>query len=100
MTIVFFFLQILYTNREYPGPHREIDKGLILLYHILCGESGSKMSRHIKYNTTFYKLYKKFWMDDKNSEYLYKKVNYYMLSYICFPHLYYDCVQVLKWIQN
>ena len=40
-TTVFFFLQILYTNREYLCPHREIDKGLILLYHIVRGEPGS-----------------------------------------------------------
>lgn len=80
-TTVFFFLQILYTNREYPGPHREIDKGLILLYHLISGEPGSKMSRHMKY-TTFYKLYKKFWMSDTNYEYLYKKVNY------CLKHMF------------
>ena len=61
-TTVFFFLQILYTNRKYPGPHREIDKELVLLYHIIiCGRPGSKMSRHMKY-ITFYKLYKKFWI--------------------------------------
>lgn len=60
-TTVFFCLQVLYTNKEYPGPHREIDKGLILLYHIVSGEPGAKMDRHMQY-TTFYKLYKKFWM--------------------------------------
>jgi hypothetical protein len=85
-TTVFFFLHVLYTNKEYPGPHREIDKGLILLYHIVCGEPGSKMTRHMKY-TTFYKLYKKFWMNDENYEYLYKKVNYCLKNMFSTPLL-------------
>ena len=74
-------LYILYTNREYPGRHREIDKGLILLYHIVCEEPGFKMSRHMKYTT--FKLYKKFRMNDENYKYFYKKVNY-CIKYIMF----------------
>lgn len=71
---VFFFLNVLYTNQEYPGPHREIEKGLILLYHLVCGKPGSEMGRYMKY-TTFYKLYSKFWIDEDNYRRLYKKVN-------------------------
>ncbi|KAI7854135.1 hypothetical protein BDC45DRAFT_424003, partial [Circinella umbellata] len=35
---VFFFLNVLYSSKEYPGPHDEIEKGLFLLY-----QSDSKM---------------------------------------------------------
>ncbi|KAI8875557.1 hypothetical protein K501DRAFT_163462, partial [Backusella circina FSU 941] len=38
-TSVFFFLQILYGNKEYPGAHNEIDKGLVLLYQLVSGTS-------------------------------------------------------------
>ena len=36
---VFFFLVILYTNKEYPAPYFEIEKGLFLLYHLVSGIS-------------------------------------------------------------
>ncbi|KAI9243149.1 hypothetical protein BDA99DRAFT_449402 [Phascolomyces articulosus] len=32
---VFYFLVMLYGINEYPAPYKEIDKGLLLLYHIL-----------------------------------------------------------------
>ncbi|KAI7855742.1 hypothetical protein BDC45DRAFT_438856, partial [Circinella umbellata] len=32
---VFFFLSILYAHREYPGPYLEIEKGLMILYHLV-----------------------------------------------------------------
>src|SRR5690349_14480906 len=54
---VYYFLTVLYTNKEYPGPYREIEKGLILLYHIVSGRSGPEMQNIIPY-TTFYDLYK------------------------------------------
>jgi len=34
-TAVFYFIVILYGNKEYPGPYYEIDKALVLLYHIV-----------------------------------------------------------------
>lgn len=37
---VFFFLNVLYNNIEYPGPYFEIEKGLFLLYHLTSGISG------------------------------------------------------------
>src|SRR5215216_3281326 len=40
---VFYFLNVLYGTIEYPGPHLEIDKALILLYHMVSGLSGQKM---------------------------------------------------------
>ncbi|KAI9247654.1 hypothetical protein BDA99DRAFT_419202, partial [Phascolomyces articulosus] len=35
---VYYFLVVLYGNKEYPGPYKEIEKGLILLYHIVSGK--------------------------------------------------------------
>ncbi|KAI9245571.1 hypothetical protein BDA99DRAFT_447831 [Phascolomyces articulosus] len=34
-TSIFYFLNELYTNIEYPGPYLEIDKGLYLIYHLI-----------------------------------------------------------------
>lgn len=62
---VFYFLTVLYGNIEYPGPYKEIDKGLVLLYHIISGKPGCDMNKFIPY-TTFYALYKKFWITNKN----------------------------------
>lgn len=58
---VFYFLVVLYGNKEYPGPYKEIEKGWLLLYHIVSGKPGKDMHEFIPY-TTFYDLYKKFWI--------------------------------------
>ncbi|KAG2217748.1 hypothetical protein INT45_005469 [Circinella minor] len=63
---VYYFLTKLYTNREYPGPYRRIEKGLILLYHIVSGRSGPEMINIISY-TSFYDLYKDFWINNYNN---------------------------------
>lgn len=34
---VFFFLVVLFGDREYPGPYRGVEKGLLLLYQLLTG---------------------------------------------------------------
>jgi hypothetical protein len=41
---VFYFLTILYSNIEYPGPYFELDKGLLLLYQLVSGKTGIDMS--------------------------------------------------------
>ena len=57
---VFYFLNVLlYGTREYAGPYREVEKG-ILLYHIISGISGREMHKFIRY-TIYYSLYKNFW---------------------------------------
>jgi hypothetical protein len=58
---VFYFLTVLYGNKEYPGPYKEIDKGLLLIYHIISGVPGKDMHQFIPYST-FYELYKRFWI--------------------------------------
>lgn len=66
---VFFFLTVLYTNKEYPGPYYEIEKGLLLLYHLVTGFTSKETKQYIPYST-FYTIYKDFWI--KNYEKLNK----------------------------
>ena len=40
---VFFFLNELYTNKEYPGSYLEIDKGLYLIYLLINGHPHIKI---------------------------------------------------------
>lgn len=61
---VFYFLVILFGAGEYPGPYHEIDKGIILLYHIMSGKTGMDMYQFIPY-TSFYEVYKKFWITNR-----------------------------------
>lgn len=63
---VFYFLVVLYGSYEYPGPYREVEKGLLLLYHIVSGIPGTEMHQFIPY-TTFYDLYKDFWITNKKN---------------------------------
>lgn len=34
---VFYFLVFLWPNVTYPGPYREMEKGLLVLYHLVTG---------------------------------------------------------------
>lgn len=63
---VFFFITILYTNKEYPGPYLEIEKALLLLYHLTEGLTAKTLVTHMPY-TTFYALYKEFWITNYNN---------------------------------
>lgn len=67
---VFFFLVVLYTNKEYPGPYFELEKGLFLIYHLVSGVSGDDIEKYLP-QSTFHTFYKKFWMDEDN----YKRIN-------------------------
>lgn len=58
---VYFFLTTLWPNCNYPGPYKEVDKGLVLLYHLVKGLSMEAMSPFLPkssfhaIHTTFYK---------------------------------------------
>ena len=54
---------MIYGVNEYPGPYSELEKGLIILYHLVCGETCQYMSRYTKYSS-FYAVYQKFWIDN------------------------------------
>ena len=69
---VFYFLNVLYGTKEYAGPYKEVEKGILLLYHMVSGISGREMHKFIPY-TTYYALYKNFWNKNYNS--INKQVN-------------------------
>jgi hypothetical protein len=41
---VFFFLVVLFPFKHHPGPYRNIEKGLLLLYHMIQGGPYSDMN--------------------------------------------------------
>ncbi|GAA5814173.1 hypothetical protein MFLAVUS_007666 [Mucor flavus] len=50
-TAIFFFLTKLYTNKEYPSPYFEVEKGLYVIYHLISGITNQclqNMSSNIK----------------------------------------------------
>jgi len=69
---VFFFLTVLYGVKEYPRPYFELEKGLLLLYHLVCGQTGHYMGRYMSY-ASFFAVYEKFWF--KNFKNLNKQIN-------------------------
>jgi hypothetical protein len=73
---VFYFLIVLYTNKEYPGPYYEIEKGLFLLYHLVSGIAGNEEIDKFIPQSTFFNFYKKFWMDEENYKRILKIVDY------------------------
>ncbi|KAG2224286.1 hypothetical protein INT45_012854 [Circinella minor] len=62
---VYYFLTKLYTNQEYLGPYHEIEKGLILLYHIVSVLAANAYNPNDFENVTLY-------IDGHNS-----KIKYY-----------------------
>ncbi|KAF9922953.1 hypothetical protein BGZ67_010186 [Mortierella alpina] len=59
----FFFLTQIFGKRDYGGPYRNVEKGLLLLYALITGESLSTMSRFLP-KTSFYELHKEFYLRD------------------------------------
>lgn len=55
---VYFFLNIIFCNYNYSGQYRTIDKGIVLLYHLISGNTKNTMS---KYVPIFNSLYNEFW---------------------------------------
>jgi hypothetical protein len=62
---VFYFLVFLWPNATYPGPYREVEKGLLVLYHLVTGAAMDALSPHIPkssfhaIHTMFYKTHRK-----------------------------------------
>jgi len=59
---VFFFLTVIFGNYDYKGLYRNIEKGLLLLYQLISGNSIREMYEFILY-TSFYDIYREFWFD-------------------------------------
>lgn len=58
---VFVFLTDYFYKLEFPGAYYHMDKGLLILYHLVSGLSINKMHKYINY-TTFFKIYKRFYV--------------------------------------
>jgi len=59
----FFFLTQVFGKCDYGSPYRNVEKGLMLLYALVSGESMSQMVRFLP-KTTFYDLHKEFYLKD------------------------------------
>ena len=46
-TPVFFFLTVLFPFKHHPGPRRNVEKGLLLIYQLITGDSFETMERFI-----------------------------------------------------
>ncbi|KAF8960673.1 hypothetical protein BGZ46_001532 [Entomortierella lignicola] len=56
---VFFFLTTIFGVRSYPGPYRNVEKGLLLLYMLLKGTSSSDMGAFLP-KSSFHDVFKEF----------------------------------------
>jgi hypothetical protein len=43
----FIFLNDFYSRKDWIGPYRNVEKGLLLIYHLLSGKSNTEMSIHL-----------------------------------------------------
>jgi hypothetical protein len=59
---IFIFLTDFFYKLNIPGPFKNIEKGLLLLYQLLIGKSINAMSSYVKY-TTYHDMYKTFYVD-------------------------------------
>lgn len=54
---IFVFLTDFCNKFHIPGPYRDIEKGLIIIYHLISGLSINQMEIYLNY-TNFFKIYK------------------------------------------
>ena len=57
---VYVFLTDYFYKLEFPGAYYHVDKGLLIIYHLLSGLSINKMDKFINY-TMYFKIYKRFY---------------------------------------
>lgn len=69
---IFFFLNNIFVNYKYKTPYRDIEKGLLIIYHLITGKSIREMNDYIPYSS-FHEIYKSFW--DVNLNELHKTCN-------------------------
>ena len=58
---VFFFLTKVFPIKDYPGPYRNIEKGLLIIYHLLTGRSIDDMEQFIP-KSSYYDIHKNFYI--------------------------------------
>lgn len=68
---VFFFLVVLFGAQDYSGPYNNVEKGILLLYHLVTGCSMEEMGQFIP-KSSFHQLHKEFY--EKRSSELSKKM--------------------------
>jgi hypothetical protein len=63
---VYFFLTTLWPNCKYPGPYKEVDKGLVLLFHLVKGLSMEAMSPFLP-KSSFHAIHTVFYKKEYNA---------------------------------
>lgn len=63
---VYFFLVAIWPKHRYAGPYRELDKGLVILYHLVKGLSMEDMAPHIP-KSSFHAIYAVFYKTEYSS---------------------------------
>lgn len=56
----FFFLTVLFSEQQYPGPYNNVEKGLLILYHLVTGKSMQEMRDYIP-TSSFHAIYSAFY---------------------------------------
>lgn len=62
---VFFFLINIWALHEYPGPYREVDKGILFLYHLVKGVPMDGISPYIP-KSSFHVIHTHFYKQEYN----------------------------------
>ncbi|KAF9975351.1 hypothetical protein BGZ75_000560 [Mortierella antarctica] len=63
---VYFFLTVIWPKCKYPGPYKEVEKGLVLLYHIVKGLSMEAMEPHMP-KSSFHAIHTVFYKTEYNA---------------------------------
>ena len=63
---VFFFLTVLFGTRDYVSPYRNVEKGLLILYHLVKGLSLTEMDPFIP-RSSFNDIYQDFYVKQLNA---------------------------------
>ncbi len=63
---VYFFLTTIWPKCKYPGPYKEVEKGLVLLYHIVKGLSMEAMEPHMP-KSSFHAIHTVFYKTEYNA---------------------------------
>lgn len=59
----FAFLVDYYCRKDRPGPYRNIEKALLLIYQLLVGNSIREMAPYLPYSS-YYEIYKNLWIKE------------------------------------
>ena len=63
--LVFFFLVMIFNKYDYKGPYNFLEKGLIILYHLISSNSYNDMDDYLP-SSSFSDIHNQFWNENKN----------------------------------